>query len=220
MPTDVFRADWKNRLLKREEQQEERKEEVDAPIEGLNLLVKKVHIDGGANGQRWSVFKTQCMIKDRACKMIIDGCSFTNAISKDVVHALGLSMWRHPQPHHVEWLYNSEKLKITHKVRVKFAVGDYIDTVDCDVVPMDACHLLLGRPWQYDHDAVHAGKSNTYTFMHDGRRPMLKPMAEKEIKIELQITEKWVHKIDTKPGTVSLQGREDDRTTVTPAFQN
>src|SRR4051812_31512045 len=58
------------------------------------------------------------------------------------------------------------------------------------------------------------GKSNTYTFMHDGRRHMLKPMAEKEIKIELQIT-KEVHKIDTKPGTVSLQGREDDMTMVT-----
>ena len=58
---------------------------------GLNLLVQKVQ-DGDAKGQRWSVFKTQCMIKDRACKMIIDGGSFTNAISKDVVNALGLSM--------------------------------------------------------------------------------------------------------------------------------
>src|SRR3954465_10058595 len=152
------------------------------------------------------------MIKGCARKMIIDGGSFTNAISKDLVKELGLSMWKHPQPHHVEWLYNSGKLKITHKVRVKFAVGDYIDIVDCDVVPMDACQLLLGRPWQFDHDAVHAGRSNTYTFMHDGRRHMLKPMAEKEIKIELQITEKGVHKIDTKPGTVSLQGREDDMT--------
>ena len=91
MRTDVLQPDWKNHLLKREEQQEERKEEVDAPTSGLNLLVHKVQ-DGDAKGQRWSVFKTQCMIKDRACKMIIDGCSFTNAISKDVVHALGLSM--------------------------------------------------------------------------------------------------------------------------------
>ena len=74
---------------------------------------------------------------NRACKLIIDGGSFTNVISKDLVQAFGLSMWRHPQPHHVEWLYNSGKLKITHKVRVKFAAGDYIDKVDCDVVPMD-----------------------------------------------------------------------------------
>ena len=69
----------------------------------------------------------------------------------------------------MEWLYNSGKLNITHMVRVSFSIGDYMDKVDCDVLPMDACPLLLGRPWQFDHDAVHAGKSNTYIFMHDGR---------------------------------------------------
>jgi len=24
-----------------------------------------------------------------------------------------------------------------------------------DVLPMDACHLLLGRLWQYDGDVIH-----------------------------------------------------------------
>ena len=129
---DVFAADWKDRLRKRREEVEEIKEEVDAPMKGLNLLVKKVQEDGDPKGQRWSVLKTQCMIKGRACKMIIDGGSFTNVVSKDLVRALGLSMWRHPQPHHVE-LYNSRKLKITNKVRVPFSFGDYIDKVDGDV---------------------------------------------------------------------------------------
>ena len=72
------------------------KEKNDGPIEGLNHLVEKVKDDCSAKGQLWSVFKTQCMIKDRACKMIIDGSSFTNAISKDFVQKLGLSMCRHP----------------------------------------------------------------------------------------------------------------------------
>src|SRR5438128_9172461 len=90
----------------------------------------------------------QCRIKEVSCKVLIDGGSYTNAISKDLVQALGLSMWRHPQPHHVEWLYNSGRLKITHKVRVSFSIGDYVDKIICDVVPMDACQLLLGRPWQ------------------------------------------------------------------------
>jgi hypothetical protein len=31
-------------------------------------------------------------------------------------------------------LYNSGKLKVTHKVRLKFLVGNYEDTVVCDVV--------------------------------------------------------------------------------------
>jgi hypothetical protein len=99
---------------------------------------------------------------------------------------------------------------------VSFAVGDYINKVDCDVLPIDACQLLLERPWQFDHDAVHAGKSNTYTFIRDGRRQVLKPMADSEIKTELQALKKMmVLKIDSKSRTVSFQGREDN-TGMTP----
>ena len=35
----------------------------------------------------------------------------------------------------------------------------------CDVVAMDACHLLLGRSWQYNRSAHHDGRKNTYNFM-------------------------------------------------------
>ncbi|PON69180.1 3'5'-cyclic nucleotide phosphodiesterase, conserved site [Trema orientale] len=31
---------------------------------------------------------------------------------------------------------------------------------------MDVAHILLGRPWFYDHDVQHCGKENTYTFLH------------------------------------------------------
>lgn len=87
-------------------------------------------------------------------------------------------------------------------------------------MPMDTCQLLLGRPWQFDHDAVHAGRSNTYTFMHDGRKHVLKPMADSAIIIEMQVPEsKVVQKIDLKPRTVSLQGREDDAG-MTPLIDN
>uniref|UniRef100_A0A0E0J2G5 Uncharacterized protein n=1 Tax=Oryza nivara TaxID=4536 RepID=A0A0E0J2G5_ORYNI len=49
----------------------------------------------------------------------------------------------------------SGTLKITHKARVKFSIGNYVDIVDCDIAPMNACHLLLGRPRQFDLDATH-----------------------------------------------------------------
>lgn len=45
----------------------------------------------------------------------------------------------------------------------------------CDVVPMDAYHLLLGRPWQYDRRVVHDGFKNTYTFVKDGIKVTLGP---------------------------------------------
>jgi hypothetical protein len=37
---------------------------------------------------------------------------------------------------------------------VDFQIGPYKDTVECDVVPMTVCHLLLGRPWQFDSDVM------------------------------------------------------------------
>jgi hypothetical protein len=30
-------------------------------------------------------------------------------------------------------------------VCLSFSIGDYYDEVDYDIVPMQACHLLLGR---------------------------------------------------------------------------
>jgi hypothetical protein len=39
---------------------------------------------------------------------------------------------------------------VTRQVLVALSIGKYEDEVLCDVVPMHACHLLLGRPWQYD----------------------------------------------------------------------
>jgi len=40
----------------------------------------------------------------------------------------------------------------------------YQDIVACDVVDMDVCHVLLGRPWQHDVDVTHRAKENIYVF--------------------------------------------------------
>uniref|UniRef100_A0A2N9H125 Retrotransposon gag domain-containing protein n=1 Tax=Fagus sylvatica TaxID=28930 RepID=A0A2N9H125_FAGSY len=43
------------------------------------------------------------------------------------------------------------------------------DEVLCDVVPMHAGHILLGRPWQYDRRVTHDGFKNMYSFVKDSR---------------------------------------------------
>ena len=112
-----------------------------------------------------------------------------------------------------EWMYDKGKLKVTHKVRVKFSVGDYTDMVICDVIPMDACHLLLGRPWQYDHNATHEGRTNTYSFWDSRKRRVLRPMFENAIKVDGHVTlKKKVAKTASKPRTVSFEGEGDDVT--------
>ncbi|GJX31005.1 hypothetical protein Tco_0240860 [Tanacetum coccineum] len=41
---------------------------------------------------------------------------------------------------------------------------------------MDACHVLLGRPWQFDRQAIHDGYHNTYSFTHNNRKIVLTPL--------------------------------------------
>jgi hypothetical protein len=132
-----------------------------------------------------SIFQSHCKIHDKICNLIIDGGSFTNAISSDLVAALSRSTWRLPMPHYMQWMNQSGMIKITHKARVKFSIGNYIDTVDCDVAPLSACHLLLGQPWKFDLDATHGGHSNCHSFVHKGIHHVFKPMLESGIKSEV-----------------------------------
>ena len=113
---------------------------------------------------------------------------------------------KHPQPNRVEWMHHTGKLKVTHKVRINFSVSDYTDMVVCDVLPMDACHLLLGRPWQYDRGAIHDGRSNTYSFWNKGRRHVLRPMFTDAIKVDVDASlQKKIAKVILKPRTASIQ---------------
>jgi hypothetical protein len=50
---------------------------------------------------------------------------------------------------------------------------------------MDVCHLLLGRPWQYDRNVIHDGRKNTYTLEKNGRTHMFLPIKDKEVKPEV-----------------------------------
>nr|GEY17885.1 reverse transcriptase domain-containing protein [Tanacetum cinerariifolium] len=67
------------------------------------------------------------------------------------------------------WLKKGNLVKVTHRCLVHFSIGNkYTDELWCKVIPMDACHILLGRPWLYDRRVKHDGYSNTYTFKKDG----------------------------------------------------
>ena len=49
-----------------------------------------------------------------------------------------------------------------------------------DVIPKEASHLLLGRPWQHDKDVVHNGVTNKFSFVHKRKKVTLKPLSPSE----------------------------------------
>uniref|UniRef100_A0A2N9FZ94 Retrotransposon gag domain-containing protein n=1 Tax=Fagus sylvatica TaxID=28930 RepID=A0A2N9FZ94_FAGSY len=67
--------------------------------------------------QRENIFHTRCYVKDK-----------------------------HPRPYKLQWLNDSGEIRVNKQVLVAFRIGKYEDEVMCDVVPMQAGHLLLGRP--------------------------------------------------------------------------
>ena len=70
---------------------------------------------------------------------------------------------------------------MTKQVKIAFSIGKYEDEVLCDIVPMQACHFLLGRPWQYDRIVNHNGCSNRYSFALNDKPIILKPLTPKEV---------------------------------------
>ncbi|GFS39345.1 hypothetical protein Acr_00g0062420 [Actinidia rufa] len=96
--------------------------------------------------QRESIFHTHCHVKDKVCSVIMDGGSCTNVASTSMVEKLGLTTLKHPRPYKLQWLNDSSEVRVTKQVVVPFRIGKYEDEVLCDVVPMQAGHLLLGRP--------------------------------------------------------------------------
>lgn len=85
-----------------------------------------------------------------------------------------------PTSYEFKWLTSYGSISIQMQVKVEFPIEDYTDVVLCDVLHLEACHLLLARPWQYDHNAIHDGYSNQIYFNHNGRRVTLFPMSPQE----------------------------------------
>ncbi|GJZ18080.1 reverse transcriptase domain-containing protein [Tanacetum coccineum] len=126
---------------------------------------------------RNNIFRTQCTSKGKVCMVIVDGGSCKNMVATTMVEKLSLPTQKHPDPYKLTWLKKGNLVQVTHKCLVQFSIGNkYTDELWCEVIPMDACHILLGRPWLYDRRVKHDGFRNTYSFKKDGLSITLAPL--------------------------------------------
>jgi len=63
-----------------------------------------------------------------------------------VVDKLGLKTILHAKPYKLSWLSEEGEIKVDKQVLINFSIRNYKDEVLCDLVPMEATHILLGRP--------------------------------------------------------------------------
>nr|GEX44479.1 hypothetical protein [Tanacetum cinerariifolium] len=135
--------------------------EVIGPDEGSCLVVRRTLSTTATqeeNLQRESIFQTRCTIAQRVCTVIIDGGSCTNVASQTLVTKLNLATQPHPSPYVIQWLNQGTAIRVSHRVLLSLRIGkSYNDELWCDVVSMDACHVLFGCPWQFDRRTIHNG---------------------------------------------------------------
>eukprot|EP00253_Pinus_taeda_P004138 PITA_04138 len=144
----------------------------------LNKVLLKPAKEVAEPDQRKALFRTVCKSQGKCCRFIIDSGSTENLVAVEMVEKLGLKKLKHPTPYKVSWLQKGHQLLVDEQCEVEFQIGRYKDKILSDVMPMDVCHLLLGRPWQFDRSADHDGKTNCYKFVKDGIKHTLVPIKE------------------------------------------
>ncbi|XP_026450964.1 uncharacterized protein LOC113351126 [Papaver somniferum] len=111
-----------------------------------------------ADDESWlrkNIFQTTCVVGGKIFRMIIDSESCENVVSDEAVRKLKLPTEKHPQSYSLHWISKGSEVTISKRCLVNFSIRSlYQDIVWCDVVTIDACHLLLGRPWQFDRDGL------------------------------------------------------------------
>ena len=153
-------------------------------VQGELLVARRAlnaHSMEDDDSQRENIFRTRCYVQSKVCIVIINGGSCTNVASFCMVKKLDLPTTKHQKPYKLQWINYSGEVRVSKQVLVSFRIGKYEDEVLCDVVPMQARHMLLGRPWQYDRHVKHDGFTNKYTFVHKDKLVNLVPMSPSQV---------------------------------------
>ena len=121
-----------------------------------------------------------------------------------------------PHPHHpyiIGWIKKGSCIQVTNLCHVLVSIGKfYQDSVTCDIVDMDACHILFGHPWQHDVDAANRGKRNIYMFTWEGKKIAMKPIQTSQYNLLLGSSPR---RRDQPPDNVNTMATTRSRARVT-----
>ena len=68
---------------------------------------------------------------------------------------------------------------------------------------MEACHVLLEIPWQFDKHTIHDGLTNEITFTHNNKKFVLHPLTPTQV-LKDQVQEIIILVLKKHPGCGSL----------------
>ncbi|RDY10243.1 hypothetical protein CR513_05271, partial [Mucuna pruriens] len=149
-----------------------------------------------AKSQRENIFHSRFLMLGKLCSIIVDGGG-----------KLGIPTLPHRKP------YNRQ-------VSLNFTLGKYVDEVMCDVVSMEAAHILLGRSLQFDRKVTHDEVSNRFSLVYLGEKVVLKPLSlgevcEDQIKMRIKRKKEIKEKKKVKKTKEKKEGKRKGKATMT-----
>jgi len=110
-------------------------------------------------------------VSGKICSLSIDGGSCANIASQSMVEKLKIAISPHPKPYSIQLLGQDKELQISSESLLSISIGkNYKDDIWCNIVPIDACHILLGKPWLFSKRVKNDGRMNVYTFTKDHKK--------------------------------------------------
>ncbi|XP_074299052.1 uncharacterized protein LOC141630073 [Silene latifolia] len=88
-------------------------------------------------------------------------------------------------------------IQVKNQALVSLSLGPYNNDICCDVIPMSACHILLGRPWQFNRKVKHDERTNVFGMTKAKATYNLKPLLPNKIK-----------KLKSKKGSLFMEARK------------
>jgi len=99
----------------------------------------------------------KCTLGKEVVSVIVDGGSYENMVSNELVKKVGLKKYKVKTPYNISWFKKGGEIAVKYRCLAPIQLGGYNDEIWCDIVSMDTCHILLGRLWQFDRQAIHDG---------------------------------------------------------------
>ena len=113
--------------------------------------------------------------------MIVYEGSCANVTSVYLIERLSLSTIQHLASYSLQWLKKGNEVHVTRQALIAYSIRNFKNEVLCDVLPMDAHHSLLERPWKFDKSVVNHRQPKTYSLKLKGHSCTLAPLPASQI---------------------------------------
>jgi len=83
--------------------EEDQEEVVKEANDGELLVLRRAlsSLKGDKEEQRENIFHSRCMVQGKVCSLIIDGGSYANVASSNMVEKLNLQVMTYPHPYNI-----------------------------------------------------------------------------------------------------------------------